>query len=172
MTSLQTPLDLFFDQLRDIHSMESQLCDSLPELAALSSDGGLRDAIAAHSHETDRQLEFILEIFERHRVPVGKDKCKAIAGLIAGGDSHLESAKNPHTRDLMMVAHCLRIEHYEIAAYEITSRLADRLGLELEANLLNELMAQEMEMARWLTEFEPYLFQSAVESVVSEPGIR
>jgi ferritin-like metal-binding protein YciE len=165
MNPTQTARDLFFDQLRDLHSMESQLCDSMPNLAALTNDGGLREAIEEHAGETLHQRGMVQNIFESHGVEIGNDKCKAIAGLIEGGDAHLHSVGNFEIRDLMMIAHCLRIEHYEIAAYEITTSLASRLGMSLEAAILGELLSQEKRMKSRLMELEPYIYQAAPKSV-------
>jgi ferritin-like metal-binding protein YciE len=156
-----TPHDLFFDQLRDLYSMEDQLCDAMPTLAALSSEPGLRATIQEHSSETTAQFSEILCIFDRHGVPTGDDKCQAMSGLIQGGESHLEKVPNKATRDLMMIAHCLRIEHYELAAYEITRRLASRLGFMMEVGVLSELLEQEQRMAATLLQLEPDIFELA-----------
>jgi ferritin-like metal-binding protein YciE len=161
MKVTNTTRDLFFDQLRDLHSMESQLCGSMPSLADLTHDGGLEEAIVAHAAETAEQRGAIEQIFARHGVEIGDDKCKAIAGLIEGGDAHLQSVGNHQIRDLMMIAHCMRIEHYEIAAYEITTDLASRLGMEDEAAMLGELLSQEKSMQNRLIEMQPYIFQTA-----------
>jgi ferritin-like metal-binding protein YciE len=83
--------------------------------------------------------------------------------LLEGGDSHLAAARMPATRDLMMIAHCLRIEHYEIAAYEITTRLAERLGLDLEGQALSELLAEEDRVINLLHELEPSIYSKARE---------
>jgi ferritin-like metal-binding protein YciE len=161
MTSANTPLELFFDQMRDIHSMELQLCDSLPHLASLCTDGNLKDLISKHAHHTCSQIEVIAAIFARHGESPGEDKSKAIAGLIEGGTAHLEAVESPHTRDLMMVAHCLRVEYYEMASYEITILLSGQLGLLREPTILSELVAEEKEMANALMEIEPNLFEIA-----------
>jgi ferritin-like metal-binding protein YciE len=61
----------------------------------------------------------------------------------------------------MMIAHCLRIEFYEMAAYEFTTLLAGRLGLMGEPGLLSELLAEEKDMANALMALEPDLYEAA-----------
>ena len=165
MKTVSTVEDLFFDQLRDLHSMESQISISLPNLAATAGNPELQALILRHSDETARHYRTVQAIFERHGQQVGSDKCKAVEGLIAGGDSHLAIAEPVQVRDLMMIAHCLRIEHYEIAAYEITARLAERLGLEFEAQILSEHLAEEDRMAALLLEIEAKIYRSAPHSL-------
>lgn len=159
--TVSSPLDLFFDQMKDLHSMETQISGHLPVLAATAADPRLRAHLITHSYETDQQLNTIRELFARHGKDPGNDKCKAISGLIEGGNAHLGSVEDAGTRDLMMVAHCLRVDRYQIAAYEITSRLAGQLGLVDEAGVLLELLAQEQNSAESLLGVEPTLFETA-----------
>jgi len=159
--SANTPFELLFDQLRDIHSMEVQLGESMPHLVSLCTNEELRDLLVSHSQQNSDQIAEIVTIFERHGQSPGNDKSKAMAGLIEGGTAHLESVQSPHTRDLMMIAHCLRIEYYEMAAYEFTTLLSRRLGLMREPEILSQLLAEEEEMAASLMSLEPQLFAIA-----------
>lgn len=160
-TTANTPCELFFDQLRDIYSMEVQLHDSMIDLVSLCSNDNLRDLIVCHSLQNHTQIAEISAIFERHGESPGNVECKAMAGLIEGGTAHLEAVRSPQTRDLMMVAHCIRIEYYEIAAYEFTTLLCARLGLLREPVILSGLLAEEKEMAATLMRLEPELFKAA-----------
>ncbi|RYD38092.1 MAG: ferritin-like domain-containing protein [Verrucomicrobiaceae bacterium] len=152
-----TPRDLLFDQLRDLHSAETQILSSLPGLAARAAYPPLCALITEHAGQTRRQLETLASIFQRHGMEPGNDKCKAMEGLIAGGDAHLDQVEVPQTRDLMMVAHCSRIEHYEIAGYGIAVRLAQRLGLQEEAAILESILGEELAAASGLEALEPAL---------------
>ena len=161
LSNVGTPIELFFDQLRDLYSMEVQICDSMPELLNLCTNEKLRDLISSHARQNDIQVGEIMVIFDRHGIVPGNEKCKAIAGLIEGGTAHLNAVPCPHTRDLMMIAHCLRIEYYEIAAYKIATILSWRLGLTHEPSILSGLLGEEKEMASELMRLEPTLFDTA-----------
>lgn len=160
-TTANTPSELCFYQLRDLHSMEMQLSESLPHLVSLCTNGELRYLLLSHAHQNWKQIAEITAIFERHGESPGDDKCKAIEGLIEGGTAHLEEVQSPQTRDLMMIAHCLRIEYYEMAAYEFTSLLCRRLGMLPETESLSNLLAEEKHMASALMLLEPDLFETA-----------
>ena len=160
-TTAITPSDLFFDQLRDLYSVEVQLCESMPHLVSLCTNEELRKLIAQHAHQNCNQIAEITSIFQRYDVSHGNDKSKAMEGLIEGGTSHLEAVHCPATRDLMMIAHCLRIEFYEMAAYEFTTLLSGRLGMMREPSILSELLAEEKEMAAALMQLEPSIFEIA-----------
>ncbi|MDB6136106.1 MAG: hypothetical protein JWM59_4349 [Verrucomicrobiales bacterium] len=158
-----TPRDLFFDQLRDLHSAESQILSSLPGLAARAAYPPLCALITEHAGQTRRQLEMLTSVFQRHGMELGNDKSKAVEGLIAGGDAHLDQVEVPQTRDLMLTAHCARIEHYEIAGYGVALRLAQRLGLQEETSILESILQEELAAAHGLEALEPALFQMAME---------
>src|SRR4051812_16078277 len=53
----RTPKDLFLDQLRDLHSVETQLLDSLPVLAARADYTRLYGQIASHAIQSVGHLE-------------------------------------------------------------------------------------------------------------------
>ena len=163
---IHSPTDLFFDQLRDLYSVEQQLSRALPALAAETFDPELRRLLLDHSDETAWQRAELEEIFRHHGVPVGGDTSKAMAGLIEGGNSHLAMVSHPGVRDLMMVAHCLRIEHYQMAAYEITTALASGIGFRAEAGVLGSLLELEEDAAAALETLEPRIFDRACEPLV------
>jgi ferritin-like metal-binding protein YciE len=160
-----TPRDLFFDQLLDLHSVETQLVASLPTLLAREPYEPLVALLVSHAEETKRHLNIIASILQAHRIEIGDDKCKAMEGLIAGGDAHLDGVDVPETRDLMMIAHCLRIEHYEVAAYGITLRLAEQLGFREEVALLSATLKEEKEAVVKLSKLEPAIFERALPRV-------
>lgn len=153
-----TPLELFFDQLRDLYSMEIQLCESMPDLVTLCTNEALRDLVLTHAHQNRQHIDRVSAMFEWHDKSPGDDNCRAMAGLIEGGTAHLEAVRCPNIRDLMMIAHCLRIEYYEMAAYEFTALISGRLGLMRESGIIDELLADEKAMAAALLLLEPDLF--------------
>jgi ferritin-like metal-binding protein YciE len=160
-STANNPRELYFDQLREIHSVEIQLCEAMPHLVSMCTNEELRDLLTNHARENCNQIAELGDILERHDEMPARDKCRAMAELLREGASRLESIRSPHTRDLMMLAHCLKIEHFEMADYELTSLLSGRLGLVREPEILSELFADEMEMAAALMELEPDIFSIA-----------
>ena len=159
-TITNTPLELFFDQLRYLHSVEVQHGESMPHLVSLCTNEALRALIVGHARQNSNQVAQITAVFERHGESPGDDRSKGMAELTEGGAAHLEEVRSPHTRDLMMVAHCLCVEYHEITAYETTSLLSERLGLMREPEILSGLLGEEKDMAAALMLLGPNLFEA------------
>lgn len=155
---IASPTDLFFDQLRDLYSVESQVILTLPDLAEHASNPTLRNLFLEHEGASLRHKEIVTAIFERHGVDPGGDICKAVKGLIDGGNEHLAKAEDPMVRDLLLIAHCGRIEHYEIAAYRFTTSLAESIGFSRDAAELGEILQEEEQTARRLATAGAELF--------------
>jgi ferritin-like metal-binding protein YciE len=160
-STANTPFELLFDQLRDIHSMEIQISESMPRLVSMCTNDRLRALLASHADQNHKQIAAIAAIFGRHGKSPGHDTCKAMAGFIESGTAHLGKVESPETRDLMMIAHCLRIERFEMAAYEFAAFLSQRLGLMREPAVLSDLLAEENGMAFGLMALESTLFEAA-----------
>lgn len=154
----QTPTDLLFDQLRDLLSVEMQLLDSVPYLLEVATEPRLKEALANHLPDTARHAKTVAEILAAHEIKPGQDKCKAMEGLIEGGHAHIKAVDQKSTRDLMIVAHCLRIEHYEIAGYTIALSLAEALKFTDIAASLNIILKEENTAKTELIELQPLLF--------------
>ncbi|MBX3743630.1 MAG: DUF892 family protein [Akkermansiaceae bacterium] len=158
---IHSPTDLFFDQMKDLRSMTSQLSGHLPALVAATTDDGLRALLGDYSQGVVLHHEEIMDLFRRHDREPGSDKCKAIAGLIEGGNAHIASVADPGTRDLMIIAHVLRVFAYGDAACEITSRLAGQLGLAGDAGVLLGMQQAAQRAAEDLLALQPPVFQTA-----------
>lgn len=61
--------DLYIEQLKDLHSAETQLTKALPKMAKAASDPQLKAAFAGHLEETKQQLERLNKIGERLSKP-------------------------------------------------------------------------------------------------------
>ncbi len=136
----RTPLDLLFDQLKDLHSAEHQLDPSFSSLEALAIHAPLLVIVHDLGCQPRPNMKTIEAIFSKHDRKLKEDECKAMSGLIKGGDAHLADVGEIPVRDLMLVAHCLRIEHYKVAGYGIAARLAELLGFKSEASALNDII--------------------------------
>jgi ferritin-like metal-binding protein YciE len=145
--SIAYPQDLFFDQLRDLYSVESQVILTLPELAEQAQNETLRRILTEAEGASVLQKQRLCEIFRRHAAEPGGDICKAMKGLIDGGNEHLAQTGDTVVRDLLLVAHTNRILHYEIAAYSFTATLAECAGFHREAAALNESLEEERKAA-------------------------
>ena len=74
---INTLQDLYVEELRDLHSAETQLVKALPKVAAAATSDELRAAFEDHLEQTREHVERLNQIFEGlGESPKGK-KCKA-----------------------------------------------------------------------------------------------
>jgi len=156
--TLNHPSDLLFDQLRDIHSVESQVSRTLPDLSRLATFSGLRGMLTHQTTLTLQQICRVAAIFERHGLMPGDDESKGMKGLIEGGNEHLTLPTDDAVRDLMLIAHYSRIKAYEIAAYHFAASLAASIGYDIEAAAISELLEEERASALALESLAAALF--------------
>lgn len=140
--TISSSMDVFFDQLKDLRSATGQTVDTLPDLIGWAGQEELREKLYAYSVATEAHLEQILVIFHGHDVDPGDDLCKAMAGLIEGGNAHIEAAADATVRDHLLIAHCTRIGHYLQGAAEFTLGIARKCGLGAEADALAAMLAR------------------------------
>jgi ferritin-like metal-binding protein YciE len=156
--NLEHPDDLLHDQLRDLYSAESQVILTLPELAGQARHPALRRLLVDHENQSLEQKERLQRVAERHGIEASGDLCKAMQGLIEGGNEHLEHAKDPLVKDLLLIAHCNRIKHYEIAGYGFILSLAECLGRREDAEDFAHTLDQEKQFVSELAKQGNALF--------------
>lgn len=100
--TLSTSKDIFFDQFKDLNSVEDQVVETLPDLVAQASTEPLRAVSPPTKARPYDIAQEVKAIFEAHGIDPGDDICKAMQGLIEGGNRHLEMASNPTVKDLLL----------------------------------------------------------------------
>jgi ferritin-like metal-binding protein YciE len=153
---IATPTDIFFDQLKDLKSALEQVAGTMPELIGWSTAEDLRKRFEQYRDLIRSYLQEVLAISESHREDPRDDKCKAIAGLIEGGNQHLELAEGPVIRDLLLIAHSSRIARYLLAASRFAGGIAITCGRAVEADVITENAAAQVD------------FMDALESIASK----
>jgi Mn-containing catalase len=139
---IRTPRDVFFDQLRDLFSVSVQVEATLEDLAKSFAAAPLTEVLLRHRAVVKDQHRLLEDIFRVHREDPGSEICKAIAGLIEGGNEHLAKAAG-EARQLILIAHCTRIAHYAIAAFRIAEGMAERLQLPAEQEALAGMLRDQ-----------------------------
>lgn len=150
--TITSPKEVFFDQLKDLYSATAQAAATLPDLEERASEKRLAALLHHQAAATRRHLKDIAAIFEAHGVEAGDDMCKAMKGLIKGGNRHIGMADDPLVRDLLLVAHVNRIIHYLIAAADFTRGIAGKNGLGPESETVADILATECGFAEDLSE--------------------
>jgi ferritin-like metal-binding protein YciE len=135
--------ELLADQLKDLYSAETQLTKALPKLVNRSSSNVLKKAISSHLKETQQQVERLNQVGENLGMTLTGKRCKAMEGLIEEGSEVLEAEGPGAIIDAALIAAAQRVEHYEISAYGSARALAEQLGHEAVAELLQMTLDEE-----------------------------
>jgi ferritin-like metal-binding protein YciE len=149
MTTLE---DLLVDQVRDLYDAEKQLVRALPKMAQAATSDNLQRAIQSHLEETKNQVARLERIFEELEQAPKAKACKGMRGLVEEGGEALEGDSEEPLTDLAIIAAAQRVEHYEISAYGTARAIAQQLGQDSVASLLEQTEDEEKAADSKLTE--------------------
>jgi ferritin-like metal-binding protein YciE len=135
--------DLLLEELRDVYHAEKQLVKALPKMAKKAKSDKLRQAIEEHLEETKGQVERLENVFEKLEVPARAKRCEAMMGLIEEAQEMMEEIKTPEVLDAALIGAAQKVEHYEIASYGTVHALAESLGHDEVAELLEQTLDEE-----------------------------
>jgi ferritin-like metal-binding protein YciE len=140
MDSLQ---ELLVDELKDLYSAENQLLKALPKMAKKASSEQLKEAFTGHLKETEGHVKRLQQIGKLLEIDLGGKKCHAMQGLVEEGSEVLEEDGPDAVIDAALIGAARRVEHYEMAAYCATRGMAEQLGNDQVAKLLEETVNEE-----------------------------
>jgi ferritin-like metal-binding protein YciE len=124
---------------------------ALPKVAEAASSSELRDAIEEHLGETRGHVQRLEKVFQVLGTDVKMEHCEAMEGLIGEGEEIIEADGNGDAKDAALIGAAQRVEHYEIAAYGTAGTLAEQLGKDEAASLLQETLDEESAADQKLT---------------------
>ena len=143
--------DLLKHELGDLLYAEKTILKATKKLAREVKEPVLLERMQQHHAETEQQIKNIERAFETIGERAKAEKCPGILGLV---EEHDEFKKEEGPTKQMLEAFdlgtALRIEHYEIAAYQTAIAIAKAMGNRDCAIALGENLAQELEMEKFL----------------------
>jgi ferritin-like metal-binding protein YciE len=137
--------DLYIDQLRDLHSAENQILKALPKMIGKTTHPELKSALQEHQKITEKQVERLEMIFSELGERPGGHKCKGMEGLLEEGEEALTDFTDGDVLDAAIIASAQRVEHYEMAGYGTVRSMANMLGFDKHADLLQTTLNEEGE---------------------------
>ncbi|PYO94803.1 MAG: ferritin-like domain-containing protein [Gemmatimonadetes bacterium] len=143
---------LLKDELADLYDAEQQLVKALPKMIEASSSSELQQALKQHLTVTQKQVTRLEQVFEALGEKARRKPCKGMAGIVSEGQEMLEEDLEESTMDAAIISAAQKVEHYEIASYGTVRTLAETLGNNEVADLLEETLEEEKEADRLLTE--------------------
>jgi ferritin-like metal-binding protein YciE len=141
--SVSTLDDMFEHELEDIYYAEHELLEALQELSEQVDDGEIEDALDEHRRETQDHVDRLEEVFNMIGEPPEEEECEGIQGLLEEHEEFVQMDPDQDILNVFNLAAAQKTEHYEIAAYGNLIPLADELGLDEGADLLEENLREE-----------------------------
>lgn len=152
MSSVNTLQELLLEEIKDLYDAEKQLVKALPKMAKAASSPDLQQGFTNHLEETKGHVSRLESVFERLSAPAKGKTCKAMQGLIEEGSEAIDLDAPDAIRDACLIGAAQRVEHYEIAAYGTARALAETLGENEVAELLEQTLNEEKTANDSLTE--------------------
>ncbi|RYD40024.1 MAG: DUF892 family protein [Verrucomicrobiaceae bacterium] len=146
--------DLFFDQLRELHGLATRVGTGLPPLGRLATEPRLASIIDRQGEDSISHYQALLAIFTYHDEVPNTGEGKALEAVLEESRLHAGLIDDPTARDINLVGHCLRLCHHQIASLVMARRLAQRLGWNEEAGILEILADEEILTAEELLMLE------------------
>jgi ferritin-like metal-binding protein YciE len=149
---LKTLKDLYIEEIKDLYSAERQLVKALPKMAKAANAPELQQAFRTHLKQTTEHAARLEQICSELGVSPRGKKCVGMEGLIQEGRDLIEEDPDPDVLDAGLISKAQHVEHYEMAGYGTVRTYARQLGLESQAQLLQQTLNEEGETDHLLTE--------------------
>ncbi len=141
---------LFEHALKDIYWVEKALTKAIPKMIRKASAPDLVKALKDHLAATQGQVDMVERVFEGAGITIRAKKCVGMEGILKEGDELMEEFAGP-ALDSAIIAAGQKVEHYEISSYTSMITLARTLDLMKEADILQEILDEEIEADKLLT---------------------
>jgi ferritin-like metal-binding protein YciE len=153
---------LYTLQLRYLLSTENQIIKGLQSMIEHATDTQLKQAFQSHLQETEVHVTRLEQaIAEVNQGDVDDKKDPIITALIGSGENIVSESDEGPVRDAGLIATAQKIEHYEIASYGSARDWAQILGLNRQAQLLQQTLDEEKHADELLTTISQRANQSA-----------
>lgn len=148
---MEKGIELFEHELKDIYDAENKLSRELQNMAEKASDERLSEGFLLHKQQTDGQIKRLEEVFGAIDKKPSRETCDGIKGLLKEYKSFVEEEDpSPELLDVFSTGAALKVEFYEMAAYDSLIKLAQKEGLGDAVSLLQENLNEEQETAKKL----------------------
>jgi ferritin-like metal-binding protein YciE len=154
---METAHELFIHELNDILDGEKRLVEALSEQEQDSGRPELKKAFAAHRAQTEKQIERLQQVFSDIGEEPEETECHGIMGLIEEKKAFQEEDPSEELIDIFNVGAAVKVESYEINAYESLIRLAQQMGHRKAAQLLNQNLREEEQTLKKMESFSKKL---------------
>ena len=146
--AMQTPRDLFIHELSDAMSAETMILKMLPELEKESRVPEIKQALQQHEQETQQQVRNLQQVFQGIGAKPEATTCYAVKGIAEEHKALHKERPAPDVLEMANLGGAAKTEHYEMAMYTNLVQMANDLGENEAAQLLQQNLQQEVAMAQ------------------------
>lgn len=140
---MESLTELLEDELKDLYNAENQLVKALPKMAKKAASSTLKEAFGAHLEETEGHVQRLEKIGQTLGIKLTGKKCHAMQGLVEEGKEIIDEDEDGPVIDAALIGAAQRVEHYEIAAYGTVRAIAEQLGHDDVAKILQKTLDEE-----------------------------
>lgn len=146
MTGVNSINDLFEHELKDIYDAESRLVDALRQQANETKTPALKQAFEQHQKQTEQQKQRLEKVFGMlNKEPSRGSGCAGIEGLLTEHKEFVGKQPPAEILDVFNMGAAVKVERYEITAYEGLIQLATQLELTEAVEVLNQNLKEEQQ---------------------------
>ena len=121
-------------------------------MAEAASNEELKSAFEEHLEQTKEQVKRLDRVFKAiGEKPQGKT-CEGMQGLLKEGEKMIAEIPKSPVLDAAIIGAAQKVEHYEISGYGTARTMAEMLGQQDAAELLEETLEEEKATDETLTE--------------------
>jgi ferritin-like metal-binding protein YciE len=151
-------MKLFEHGLKDMYWVEKSLTRSIPKMIKKAESEELQSALEEHLTVTKKQVEKLEKVFQSIGKTARAKKCTGMEGILKEGEEIMEEFDGP-VIDSAIIAAAQKVEHYEMSSYISMITLAETMGMSREAQILQQVLEEEMEADETLTTLAASLSQ-------------
>jgi ferritin-like metal-binding protein YciE len=143
MSHIRDLRDLLDHEVQAMYSAEKLITKGLPRMIAEARNHELKQAFELHLRETESQIERLEQVADMLDINAEGDKNLGMAGIIAEGEQVMHKDATPEAMDAALICGAQKVEHYEIAGYGTAVYLAQELGFDQVATVLEGILMEE-----------------------------
>ena len=143
-------MKLFEHGLKDMYWVEKALTKAIPKMIRKATSKDLKSALEEHLRATERQVTKLERVFHAIDKTARAKKCVGMDGILREGEELMGEFEKPILDSAIIVA-AQKVEHYEMSSYISLISLAEVMDLVKEADVLQEILNEEMEADKLLT---------------------
>ena len=143
MQTGETLNGLFIGSLKNMYWSELRLATSLSNMAPGAASDDLKNAIEPYLEQTENHADRLRMAFLYMGEETKAAKCRPMDYIIKEAEALMDEMEKGAGRDIALLSAVQEAEHYKIANYNTMLTMAQALGYEETAELLNATLQEE-----------------------------